>query len=96
MDIEDNKIKPIGEMLQDKIHRLKKENFKLQARTDRLTVEIEKADTVIDLMAEEISEWLGTCPLDKYDWQEIDCDKVCEDDMKECWKQYFYKKAEDK
>lgn len=84
MDIEDNKIKPIGEMLQDKIHRLKKENFKLQARTDRLTVEIEKADTVIDLMADKLVE--------AHEWFYSEFDNYTKEDFKE----YFYKKAEEK
>lgn len=49
---------------------------------------------MINEMAKEIEERLGTCPYDEYDWQDIDCGKVCEDNMKECWKEYFYKKVE--
>lgn len=56
--------------------------------------ELEKKDKIINEMAKEITEWTGTCPYDKYDWQDVDCEKVCEDDMKQCWIEYFTNKVE--
>ena len=55
--------------------------------------ELEKKDKVIDIMAEYIEEFTGSCPNDMYDWQDIDCEKECEISMKKCWKEYFYKKV---
>ena len=56
--------------------------------------ELDKKDKVIDMMAEYIEEWIGSCPNDMYDWQEIDCEKECETSMKKCWIEYFYNKVE--
>lgn len=56
--------------------------------------ELEKKDKVIDMMAEYIEEWTGSCPNDMYDWKEIDCDKECEISMRKCWIKYFYKLVE--
>lgn len=46
----------------------------------------------IDLMAEEISKnILNTCPLADYN-VDLDCENKCQDNYKECWKQYFERK----
>lgn len=58
--------------------------------------ELDKKDMIINEMAKELTEWIGTCPLDKYDWQVLDCDKVCDNQMKHCWIEYFTKKVEGK
>lgn len=57
--------------------------------------EIEKKDRQIDLMAEWIEEYTGDCPCDMYDWQDIDCEKTCENSTKKCWEQYFKNKTEE-
>lgn len=74
------------------------ENFVVTRKKYIETVlsELEKKEAIINEMAKEITEFLGTCPYDKYDWQDIDCEKVCEDDMKQCWVEYFEKKVEGK
>lgn len=56
--------------------------------------ELDKKDKVIDMMAEYIEEWTGSYPLDMYDWQDIDCEKVCDNSTKQCWIEYFYKLVE--
>lgn len=65
------------------------------ATNDMLHVlECEKKDKIIDLMAEEISKnILNTCPLADYN-VDLDCENKCQDNYKECWKQYFEKKVE--
>lgn len=49
--------------------------------------EIEKKDKMIDLMAEEMKK-RATCPLDDYNY-DLDCENKCNNNTKECWKQYF-------
>ena len=53
-------------------------------------VELEKKDKMIDLMAEEMKK-RATCPLDDYNY-DLDCENKCNNNTKECWKQYFKKK----
>jgi hypothetical protein len=55
---------------------------------------LDKKDKVIDMMAEYIEGYTGSCPNDMYDWQDIDCEKECEISMKKCWIEYFYKLVE--
>lgn len=56
---------------------------------------IEEQDKIIDLMAEEISESIiNTCPLEDYNY-DLDCENKCNDDYKECWKQYFANKVKE-
>lgn len=57
------------------------------------SAEIEKKDKMIDLMAEEIKK-RATCPLDDYNY-DLDCENKCNNNTKECWKQYFERKAKD-
>ena len=54
--------------------------------------EIEKKDKMIDLMAEEMKK-RATCPLDDYNY-DLDCENKCNNNTKECWKQYFERKVE--
>ena len=54
---------------------------------------LKEKDKIIDLMAEEISESIiTTCPLEDYNY-DLDCENKCNDDYKECWKQYFANKV---
>ena len=55
---------------------------------------IDKLQKVIDLMAFEIAKNTGSCPLDSYDWKSKKCDN-CNNTYKECFIEYFYKKAEE-
>lgn len=55
--------------------------------------EIEKKDKMIDLMAEEMKK-RATCPLDDYNY-DLDCENKCNNNTKECWKQYFERKVKD-
>ena len=72
------------------------ELFKLQARVDRLKVELEKKEAVINEMAKEIADITGSCPYDKYDYG-LDCSLRCEEGIEaECWIEYFTKKVEGK
>ena len=52
-----------------------------------------KKDKMIDLMAEEMKK-RATCPLDDYNY-DLDCENKCNNNTKECWKQYFERKVED-
>ena len=46
-------------------------------------------------MAEEISENItNTCPFADYNY-DLDCENKCNDNYKECWKQYFENKAKE-
>ena len=54
---------------------------------------IEQKDKIIDLMAEEISKNItNTCPFVDYNY-DLDCENKCNNNYKECWKQYFENKA---
>ena len=56
---------------------------------------LEEKDKTIDLMLEEISKnILNTCPLEDYNY-DLDCENKCNDNYKECWKQYFENKAKE-
>lgn len=52
-----------------------------------------KKDKMIDLMAEEMKK-RATCPLDDYNY-DLDCENKCNNNTKECWKQYFERKVKD-
>ena len=66
----------------------------LLATNDMLhVIECENKDRIIDLMAEEISKNItNTCPFADYNY-DLDCENKCNDNYKECWKQYFENKA---
>lgn len=55
----------------------------------------EVKDKIIDEMAEEISKSIvNTCPFADYN-VDLDCENKCQDNYKECWKQYFERKVEE-
>lgn len=61
---------------------------------DRKDYIIARQKKQIDLMAEEINNnFLNTCPYIDYEI-DLNCENRCNDDYKECWKQYFESKAE--
>ena len=68
----------------------------LARRYQKLQKELDKKDKVIDLMAFEIAENTGSCPLDIYDWENKKYDNCnnCNNTNKECFIEYFYKKVE--
>jgi len=60
----------------------------------RWVKELNKKDKIIDLMAEEINNAvLKVCPYIDYGI-DLDCENRCDDNSKECWKQYFKSKVE--
>lgn len=60
-----------------------------------LASKVEHQDKIIDLMADEIANNItNTCPLEDYDYY-LDCANKCNDNYKECWKQYFENKAKE-
>lgn len=68
--------------------------------TDSIAIEkvlsiLEEKDKIIDLMANEIANNItNTCPLEDYNY-DLDCENKCNDNYKECWKQYFENKAKE-
>ena len=48
---------------------------------------IEKQEKAIDRLAKHIEKFTGSCPLDKCLLKE--CNKECENQIAECWKEYF-------
>lgn len=61
---------------------------------DRKDYIIARQKKQIDLTAEEINNsFLNTCPYMDYEI-DLDCENRCNDDYKECWKQYFKSKVE--
>ena len=85
-------IKPNGPLLEeDKL--LKKAIETVLNMLKEKDAEIEKKDKMIDLMAEEMKK-RATCPLDDYNY-DLDCENKCNNNTKECWKQYFERKVED-
>ena len=63
-------------------------------KVDILIKLINKLQKVIDLMAEELTEITGSCPLDRCDWENKKCDN-CNNTYKKCFIEYFYKKVEE-
>lgn len=61
----------------------------------KLQKENEKQSKVIDETTKEIENMTGSCPLDRFDFNDIDCENKCNTGIEaECWKQYFYRKVE--
>lgn len=73
-------------------HRCIKNNEVLE-----LKEELKKKDKVINLMAFEITENTGSCPLDIYDWKNKKYDNCndCNDTCRECFIEYFYNQTEE-
>lgn len=94
-----------------KCNKLENENKKLRKErdTDYTTVylagvyderekqqkEIKEKNKIIDLMANEIANNItNTCPFEAYNY-DLDCANRCNNNYKECWKQYFENKAKE-
>ena len=76
------------EILLSDYKRVLKENAELKNR-------LKEKDKIIDLMAEEISKNItNTCPFADYNY-DLDCENKCNDNYKECWKQYFENKVKE-
>ena len=83
------------EMLNGEAKRLFEAIMKIADERDELKKKAEEQDKIIDLMLEEISKnILNTCPLEDYNY-DLDCENKCNDNYKECWKQYFENKAKE-
>lgn len=66
-----------------------------QQENAELKNKLKEKDKIIDLMAEEISKnIINTCPLEDYNY-DLDCENKCNDNYKECWKQYFENKSKE-
>lgn len=80
-------------MLKEKDKEIEKYSaYKKEFKT--LNKQLKNKDKIIDLMAEEIdNSILNTCPYANYGI-DLDCENSCDDNSKECWKQYFKSKAE--
>lgn len=60
-----------------------------------LEYKLEQQDKMINIMADEIANSItNTCPLEDYNY-DLDCENKCNDNYKECWKQYFENKAKE-
>lgn len=81
----------LAKNLNDSIKAKEKADTDLDDLDKGWKVELEKKDKMIDLMAEEIAK-LITCPLEDYDY-DLDCENKCKNQYKDCWKQYFERKA---
>lgn len=58
-------------------------------------IKVEQQEKMIDLMLDEIANNIANiCPLEDYDY-DLDCENKCNDNYKECWKQYFENKAKE-
>ena len=99
-----NAIETVLNMLKEKDKEINSKSLTIKAlrcalheRTeerDRKDYIIARQKKQIDLMAEEINNsFLNTCPYIDYEI-DLDCENRCNDDYKECWKQYFKNKAE--
>lgn len=83
----------LAKNLNDSIKAKEKADTDLDDLDKGWKVELEKKDKMIDLMAEEMKK-RATCPLDDYNY-DLDCENKCNNNTKECWKQYFERKVED-
>ena len=60
-----------------------------------LEYKLEQQDKMINIMADEIANSItNTCPLEDYNY-DLDCENKCNDNYKECWKQYFENKVKE-
>lgn len=83
--------------LRNRVKEVKKlEKYSLyKEEFSRLNKQLQNKDKIIDLMAEEISKnIINICPLEDYNY-DLDCENKCNDDYKECWKQYFANKVKE-
>lgn len=83
------------ECLEGEAKRLFEAIMKIADERDEAYNVIKNKDKIIDLMLEEISNnIINTCPLEDYNY-DLDCENKCNDNYKECWKQYFENKAKE-
>ena len=78
------------------------ERFKLQARTDRLTVKLEKKEKIIDLMADAMAMIMTDIKVVRKQFEKQYCEFITSDEdccwktsieCSDCIKQYFEKKV---
>ena len=97
-----DKLKKHNDDLLRKLRNRVKEVKKLQKYSlykeefSKLNKQLQNKDKIIDLMADEIANSItNTCPLEDYNY-DLDCENKCNDNYKECWKQYFENKAKER
>lgn len=83
------------EVLNDEAKRLFEAIMKIADERDKLQKIVEQKNKIIDSMAEEISKnTTNICPFADYNY-DLDCENKCNDNYKECWKQYFENKVKE-
>lgn len=88
-----NEIKP-GQ-LEGNAKRLFEAIMKIADERDKLQKIVKQKNKIIDSMAEEISKnTTNICPFADYNY-DLDCENKCNDNYKECWKQYFENKVKE-
>ena len=88
-----NEIRP--ELLKGNSKRLFEAVMKIADERDELKEEVEQKDKIIELMADEITNIIvNTCSLEDYNY-DLDCENRCNDNYRECWKEYFENKAKE-
>ena len=88
-----NEIRP--ELLKGNSKRLFEAVMKIADERDELKEEVEQKDKIIELMADEITNSIvNTCSLEDYNY-DLDCENRCNDNYRECWKEYFENKAKE-
>lgn len=84
-------IEIVLKMIKDLLWKEEQQKELLKYKTDK----IQKQSKVIDETTKEIENMTGSCPLDRFDFNDIDCENKCNTGIEaECWKQYFYRKVE--
>lgn len=67
----------------------------LQNQLDLVNAKNIEKDKIIDLTLDEITNSIvNTCPLADHNY-DLDCENRCNDNYRECWKEYFENKAKE-
>ena len=98
LELYQNRVKQFNtvlSMLKEKDKQIEQYQNMLATNDMLHVIECENKDKIIDLMANEIANNItNTCPLEDYNY-DLNCENKCNDNYKECWKQYFENKAKE-
>nr|DAJ13850.1 MAG TPA: hypothetical protein [Siphoviridae sp. ctvzh6] len=95
LDTDSIAIETVLSMLKEKDKQIEQYQNMLATNDMLHVIECENKDKIIDLMANEIANNItNTCPLEDYNY-DLNCENKCNDNYKECWKQYFENKAKE-
>lgn len=81
------------EVLNDEAKRLFEAIMKIADERDLLKEKTEKQDKIIQAIATNLVEHIGTCPIDYDDDFENEKCERCQNTYAECWIEYFSKKV---